>query len=72
MQHRRLRPAIYRGDANQNILDIGLCILDEHIEVAVLRKYAGVEQLKFRLILAATPIFLHQLLRTGNSACGYL
>src|SRR5216684_2723598 len=55
-----LRPAIYRGDANQDIFDIGLRVFHKYVKVAVLLEHSGIEQLKFRLLLAPAPIFLQQ------------
>ncbi len=58
-------------DLHQNVVGIGLGVFDLDIEIAVLGKYAGVDQLEFRMVLAAPPVFLDQL-RVGKAACGYL
>ncbi len=67
MQRGRLRSAIGRGDANENIVGRLLRVLDEDIEVAVVIEYAGIGQLKFRVELAAAAIFFHE---PGVRVCG--
>ena len=55
------RAAVRDRDLDQNVFGVGFGIFDEHIEVAVVVEDASVEQFEFRLVLAAPPIFLHQL-----------
>src|SRR5207249_57608 len=56
----RLRPAVDRGDAHQDVIRGGLGILDGDVEVAILREYPRVEQLELRLGSATPRILLHQ------------
>ncbi len=60
MQRSRLRSAIERGDLDQNILDVGLCVFYEHVEIAVLMKHACIQQLKLGVRSPALSVFLHQ------------
>src|SRR5216684_2944653 len=48
------------SNANQDIFDIGLRVFHKYVKVAVLLEHSGIEQLKFRLLLAPAPIFLQQ------------
>ena len=61
-QRRCLRAAIPYRDSHQHVIDVGLCILHKHIEVAVGGENAGVHQLIFPVIQAATVILIEQLL----------
>ena len=58
---RRFRAAIRSRDLDQDVFDVGLGVFHEHIEVAVLVEYAGVQQFEFRLVLAAPLVFVDQL-----------
>jgi hypothetical protein len=49
------------GDEHEDVVRSGLRILDEYVEVAVVVENSSVEQFKFRLVLAATPVLLHEL-----------
>src|SRR5579862_7298729 len=60
MQRSGVRPAVGHGDADQDVVYLGLGILDEDIEVAVLIENAGVDQLKLRIGVAAAPVFIDQ------------
>src|SRR5690348_6876811 len=61
MQFGGIRTAIDRIDADQNIVGTGFRVFDKNIEVTVIVKEACVDQLKFRVMLAASAIFLEQL-----------
>src|SRR5437879_320486 len=54
------RPAIHRGDSNENVFDAGFGILDENVKIAVPGKNTCVEQFKLRLTTAATLVLLQQ------------
>ena len=56
MQGRRLRPAIGQGDLDQHVAGCSLGVFDEHVEIAVFVKDAGIEQFIFRFVAAAPPI----------------
>src|ERR1700736_6032672 len=47
MERGRLWAAIDHDDFNENVFDVGFGILDEHIEIAILREHAGVHQFEF-------------------------
>ena len=49
VQAGRVGPAVDRGDADENVVGIGLGVFDKDVEVAVLVEDAGVDQLEFRL-----------------------
>ncbi len=53
-------PAIYRGDSNENVFDVGFGILDENVKIAASGKNTCVEQFKLRLTTAATLVLLQQ------------
>ncbi len=55
------RPAVRDRDLDQDVFGIGLGVFDEHIEVAIVVEYSGVEQFELRLVLPASPVFFHQL-----------
>ena len=61
MNLRRLRPAIVNRDAHEHIAGRGLGVFHKDVKVAVIVEDARVEQFKFRLLLAAPRIFLHEL-----------
>src|ERR1700691_6177420 len=60
MQRSGVRPAVGRRDADQNVVYVGLGILDEHVEVAVLIEDAGIDQLKLGIGVSAALVFLEQ------------
>src|SRR5260370_10090229 len=53
-------PAIYRGDSDENVFDVGFGILDENVKIAVPGENSRVEQFKLRLTTAATLALLQQ------------
>src|SRR5687767_8398947 len=52
--------AIHDGDAREHVVDVGLGILDEDIEVTVLIEDAAVDQLELRLQPVAAAGFLDE------------
>ena len=56
VQRRRLRPAVVRGDAHQQVVVVRLRVLDLHVEVAVVVEHAGVEQLVLEVAEAALAV----------------
>ena len=56
VQRRRLRAAVVRGDAHQDVVVGGLRVLDLDVEVAVLVEDARVEQLVLVVLLAASAV----------------
>ncbi len=54
--------AVFDGNAHHDIVGRVLRILDNDIEIAVVVEHAGIEDFIFRLISAAPPVFLDQLL----------
>jgi hypothetical protein len=56
VQRRRARPAVERLDPDAQVLGVGLGILNEDIEVAVLVEDAGVEQFVLEPLSAAGPV----------------
>ncbi len=57
-------PAIGDRDPAEEVLGIELGVLNEHVEVAILQPHLAqrVEQLVFRLLLAAPPVDLAQII----------
>src|SRR5246500_3798241 len=55
----RFRATIGDRDLDQNVIDIGLGIFHEHVEVAIFVEYTGIEQFEFGLALVALSIFLY-------------
>src|ERR1700730_7443967 len=53
-----LRAAILDRDTHQNVVHAGLGVLDEHVEIAVVREQAGIYQLIFGLPDSAAAAFL--------------
>ena len=72
MQRRRFGTAIHDRDANQNVLDTRLRILDEYVEIAILVEHSGIEQFELAVVLAPVPVLVHQTRRRETRACGYL
>jgi hypothetical protein len=72
VQQGSIGTAIDRVDADQDIVGTGFRVFDKNIEVTVIVKDACVDQLKFRVMLAATAIFLDQLAVREFPAAGYL
>src|SRR5579883_1041940 len=60
MQGSGLRPAIDNVEANQDIGGGSFGILHKDIEVAIVGKDAGIEQLKLRGLPAAPGVLLHE------------
>ena len=60
MEH-RARAAVVHRDLHKNVARLDLGVLDEHIEVAVFREYAGIQQFVFRHIGAAPRILRNQI-----------
>src|SRR6266511_1015925 len=58
VQLRRLRTAIRRRDADEDVVWRGFGVFDNHIEVAVIVEDARVHQFEFRVGLAASPVLL--------------
>src|ERR1700688_3780086 len=63
------RATVCDRDLDQNVLDIGLGIFHEHIEVAIFVEYPLIEQFELWLALVALSVFLHQL-RVGILGLG--
>ena len=61
MNGRSFRSAIMNRDPHEHVFRPGFGVFDKDIEIAVIIEDARIEQFKFRLVLAAPPIFLHQL-----------
>src|SRR5262249_57866261 len=57
---RRFGAAIGRAYADEYVFRSRLRVFDDDIEIAILVEYAGVHQLEFRLLTAATPVFFGQ------------
>ena len=57
MKLRIVTTAIVRGDLNQDVVGIGLCVIDEDVEVATAIEDAGVDQLELGLSFAAPAAF---------------
>ncbi len=55
-----LRAAIHHDEFDENIFDVGLGILDEHVEIAILGEDASVHEFEFGLSAVATAIFGNQ------------
>ena len=60
VQLRCFGAAVVRGDPDEDVFGSGLGILDEDVEVAVLRKHPRIQQLVFRSLAPAAPILFHQ------------
>ena len=56
-----LRSAIMNRDPHEDVFRPGFGVFDQDVEIAVIVEDAGIQQFKFRLVLAAPAIFLHQL-----------
>src|SRR5512142_476286 len=61
MQRRWIWATIYSSDANEDIFWIDFSILDDNIEVAILRKDPCVNQFIFRFASSTTAILGHQI-----------
>ena len=62
MQARLFRTAISDGDAHQDVVGGRLRILDEDIEVAAFVENAGVDQLVFRVLVAALVVLRDEMI----------
>ena len=60
VNRRRFVATVHDGDAAQDVFRGRLGILDEDVEVAMVREGAGVDQLVLRLAAAAAPVLLHE------------
>ena len=49
--------AIHHDEFDENIFDVGLGILDEDVEIAIIGEYAGVHQFEFGLRTVSTAVF---------------
>ena len=58
---RRLRSAIVDGHAHQHVFDVGLCVFDEHIEVAIVVEYARVQELVLGCADSATAVLFQKI-----------
>src|SRR5215469_3419080 len=54
------RAAIHGCNANEDVFDVRLGVFDDEIEVAIVRKYASVEQFEFWLAAATAAILIDQ------------
>ena len=71
MERRGVGAAVVRSDPDRQVLRVGLGVLDEDVEVAIVIEYAGIEQLVLRTLSGAALVLLDEL-AYGNAACGYL
>jgi hypothetical protein len=55
-----LRSTVGRRDPQQDVIDVGLGVFDEDIEVFVLVEQPGVDQFELRILLAASPVLPYQ------------
>src|ERR1700735_5575060 len=62
MKAGRIRSAIPRGYANENIFRIGLRVFHENIKVTILRENSSIYQLVFLILARSFAIFGNQLL----------
>src|SRR5437773_11136636 len=58
VQRRCFRPTIGHSDSNKNVVRRCFRVFGEDVEVAVLVKDAGIDQLKLRVAFAAPPVLL--------------
>ena len=61
MQQRRLRPTIDGRDFDENIVGIRLGVFNQNIEVAIVVKHAGIDQIKFRRVSTTTAVLFNKL-----------
>ena len=61
VQRRGVGPAVVRRDPDRQVLRVGLGVLDEDIEVAIVLEYAGIEQLVLRVLSGAALVLLDEL-----------
>jgi hypothetical protein len=52
-----LRPAIHYDELDEDIFDVGLGVLDEDVEVAILGEDASVHEFEFGLGAVSAPVF---------------
>src|SRR4029077_5993003 len=57
----RVRAAIVRGDAHEDVFRGGLGMRDEDVEITVLAEYARIEQLEFGVLSCAAMVFRDKL-----------
>ena len=60
VERRGLGPVIGHGDAHHDVFGVGLGVLDEDVEVAVLVEDAGVHELELLLVAPASPVLLDE------------
>src|SRR6476469_4278156 len=61
MERRGIRAAIPRGNADQNVVRRRLRIFDEHIEVAIVVEYAGVEEFVLTIVARAPTVLIDEM-----------
>ena len=71
MQRRCVRTPVVRGDQHEDVVVVGLGVLHDDVEVAVLVEDPGVDQLVLHVLLAALPIGRDQV-PVGKGSLGVL
>jgi len=49
------------ADEDEDVLHVGLRVLNGHVEIAAFVEHARVDQLVFRLVLAAALVFFNEI-----------
>src|SRR5277367_6820528 len=62
VQWRRLRSAICDANSDEDVFRGAFCVFDEDVEVAVLVKDAGVDQLEFAIEFSSAAVFIEKAL----------
>ena len=70
-ERRRLRAPVPHGDPYRDVLDVGLGVLDEDVEVPVVVEDAGIQELELRAAPFPPPVLLDEL-PVGVLALGVL
>ncbi len=60
MQRGRIRPAVERGDLDEDVFHIRFRVFHEDVEIPVVLEHARIQQLKLRIRAPALSVFLHQ------------
>src|ERR1051325_8791723 len=60
MEARSGRAPIDWHNLDQNVLYVGLGILDEYVKITVFVEHSGIQQLELRLIFTTPAVFFHQ------------
>ena len=68
----RFRPAIARGDPDQDVVHIAFRILDEHVEVSILAEICPCPSVQTPARFCLRLRFSSSSRVYGNSSCGYL